>query len=47
MVWLANDAQTFEAESLATLTELGIPAERWTPDELAARVPVIDPTGVP
>jgi glycine/D-amino acid oxidase-like deaminating enzyme len=47
VVWLANDAQTFEAESLATLTELGIPAERWTPDELAARVPVIDPTGVP
>jgi glycine/D-amino acid oxidase-like deaminating enzyme len=47
VVWLANHAQTFEAESLTTLTELGIPAERWTPDDLAARVPVIDPTGVP
>jgi sarcosine oxidase len=47
VVWLANEAQTFEAESLATLQSLGIPVERWTPDELAARFPVLDPTDVP
>ncbi|HET9851643.1 MAG TPA: FAD-dependent oxidoreductase [Candidatus Limnocylindrales bacterium] len=47
VVWLANEAQTFEAESLEVLASLGIPVERWTPDDLAARVPVIDPTEVP
>ena len=47
VVWLANDAQTFEGESLATLTDLGIPVERWTHDELAARVPVLDAADVP
>ena len=47
VVWLANEAQTFEGESLATLEALGIPAERWTPDDLAVRFPVLDPTGVP
>ena len=47
VVWLANDAQTFEGESLASLTALGIPVERWSPDELAKRLPVLDPTGVP
>jgi glycine/D-amino acid oxidase-like deaminating enzyme len=47
VVWLANDGQTFEAESLTTLSSLGIPVERWSADELAARVPVIDPTDVP
>jgi sarcosine oxidase len=47
VVWLANEAQTFEAESLATLTALNIPVERWTPDDLAVRFPVLDPTGVP
>ena len=47
VVWLANEAQTFEAESLATLTALGIPVERWTPDDLATRFPVLDPSGVP
>lgn len=47
VVWLANEAQTFEAESLETLGSLGIPVERWTPDDLAKRVPALDPTGVP
>jgi len=47
VVWLASEAQTFEAESLGVLTELGIPAERWSHDDLAARVPVMDSTGVP
>ncbi len=47
VVWLANEAQTFEGESLATLQSLGIPVERWTADELAVRFPVLDPTGVP
>ena len=47
VLWLASDGQTFEAESLATLRELGIPVERWTPDDLARRVPVLSPDGVP
>jgi len=47
VVWLANEAQTFEAESHDSLTALGIPVERWTPDELADRFPVLDPAGVP
>ncbi|HXG26780.1 MAG TPA: FAD-dependent oxidoreductase [Candidatus Binatia bacterium] len=47
VVWLANPAQTFEPESLATLRALGIPAEDWTPDDLARRVPVMHPEGVP
>ena len=47
VVWLASDAQTFEAESLDSLTALGIPAERWSKDDLAERVPVMNPTGVP
>ena len=47
VVWLANDAQTFEGDSLQSLTELGIPVEKWTNDDLARRVPVIDPDGVP
>ncbi len=47
VVWLASDAQDFEAESQRVLTDLGIPVERWTVDELAARVPVMDTTGVP
>ena len=47
VVWLANEAQTFEGESLVSLTELGIPVERWSQDDLAARVPVMDPEGVP
>ncbi len=47
VLWLASEAQTFEADSLATLTELGIPAERWSHDDVASRVPVMDPDGVP
>ena len=47
VVWLANDAQTFEGESLRVLTELGIPVERWSQDDLARRAPVINPDGVP
>jgi glycine/D-amino acid oxidase-like deaminating enzyme len=47
VVWLASEAQSFEADSLVALTELGIPVERWSNDDLAARVPVMDPSGVP
>lgn len=47
VVWIASEAGTFEAESLEALTALGIPVERWSHDDLAARVPVIDPSGVP
>ena len=47
VVWLASEGQSFEAESLDSLGALGIPAERWSPDELAARVPVMNPDGVP
>jgi glycine/D-amino acid oxidase-like deaminating enzyme len=47
VVWLANEAQTFEADSLESLTALDIPVERWSPDDLATRAPVINPEGVP
>ena len=47
VVWLANEAQTFEGESYEALSALGIPVERWSPDELAARVPVVNPDGIP
>ena len=47
VVWLASDAQTFEQESFESLTALGIPVERWSHDDLAERVPVMDTTGVP
>src|SRR5262245_19320202 len=47
VVWLANEAQTFEGESFDSLTALGIPVERWSQDDLARRVPVINPDGVP
>jgi glycine/D-amino acid oxidase-like deaminating enzyme len=47
VLWLASHAQTFEAESFESLTALGIPAERWSHDDLAERVPVMNPTGVP
>ena len=47
VVWLASDAQDFEAESMVALGELGIPVERWSNDDLAARVPVMNPAGVP
>jgi glycine/D-amino acid oxidase-like deaminating enzyme len=47
VLWLASDTQTFEAESLEALASLGIPAERWSHDELAERVPVMSSAGVP
>lgn len=47
VLWLANEAQTFEAESHESLEALGIPVERWSTDELAARVPVVNPDGIP
>jgi sarcosine oxidase len=47
VVWLANEAQTFETESLESLTALGIPVERWSSDEFGKRVPVMSPDGVP
>ena len=47
VVWLASEGQTFEADSLEALNELGIPAERWSADELARRVPVVNADGVP
>jgi sarcosine oxidase len=47
VVWLASDAQAFEGESFDVLTDLGIPVERWSHDRLAARVPVMNPEGVP
>jgi sarcosine oxidase len=47
VLWLASDAQTFEAESFDSLTALGIPMERWSHDDVAERVPVMNPTGVP
>jgi glycine/D-amino acid oxidase-like deaminating enzyme len=47
VVWLASERQTFEADSLASCASLGIPTERWTPDDLARRVPAMNPAGVP
>lgn len=47
VVWLASAAQDFEDESFVTLQGLGIPVERWSNDVLAARVPVMNPDGVP
>ena len=47
VVWLASDRQTFEAESLVSCGSLGIPTECWTPDDLARRMPVLNPAGVP
>jgi len=40
VAWLAHRDNGFEADSEATLRSLGIPAERLTPDEAAARWPV-------
>jgi glycine/D-amino acid oxidase-like deaminating enzyme len=47
VAWLANERQTFEADSVDSLTALGIPFERWSPDQLAARMPMLDPAGIP
>jgi sarcosine oxidase len=40
VAWLAHRDNAFEADSEATLRSLGIPAQRLTPDEAAARWPV-------
>jgi sarcosine oxidase len=47
VVWLANERQTFEHDSLESLTALGIPVEPWSHDDFAARVPVMSADGVP
>src|SRR5690349_6929643 len=47
VVWLANERQTFEGDSADSLSALGIPFERWTPDELARRMPMLNPDGIP
>jgi sarcosine oxidase len=47
VIWLASESQTFEAESLVSCGSLGIPTECWTPDDLARRIPVLNPAGVP
>jgi glycine/D-amino acid oxidase-like deaminating enzyme len=47
VAWLANERQTFEADSADSLTALGISFERWTTAQLAARMPMLDPTGIP
>ena len=47
VLWLASEGQAFEAESFVSLTALGIPVEQWSRDQLAARVPVMNPAGVP
>jgi sarcosine oxidase len=47
VLWLANENQTFEADSESVLRELRIPVEHWSHDDLARRVPVMDPDGVP
>ncbi|MBI2781323.1 MAG: FAD-dependent oxidoreductase [Chloroflexi bacterium] len=47
VLWLASEGQAFEAESFVSLTALGIPVEQWSRDELASRVPVMNPEGVP
>lgn len=39
VLWLAHDSDGFEAASVRTLTTLGIPVERLTPAEVAARWP--------
>jgi glycine/D-amino acid oxidase-like deaminating enzyme len=47
VVWLVSPGESFEAESLVSLTALGIPVEQWSHDQFAARVPVMRPDGVP
>lgn len=43
VLWFAHRPDGFEAESLATLTRLGIPAERVEPAEMARRWPQVSP----
>jgi sarcosine oxidase len=47
VAWLANERQAFEADSADSLAALGIPFERWTPDDLARRMPMLAPAGIP
>jgi sarcosine oxidase len=47
VVWLVSPGESFEAESLVSLTALGIPVEQWSHDQFAARVPVMSAEGVP
>jgi sarcosine oxidase len=47
VVWLVTPGESFEAESLVSLTALGIPVEQWSHDQFAARVPVMSADGVP
>lgn len=47
VVWLVSHGETFEDDSFASLTALGIPVERWSHDDFAARVPVMSADGVP
>jgi len=47
VAWLANERQAFEGDSVDSLTALGIPFERWTTDDLARRMPMLNPAGIP
>jgi glycine/D-amino acid oxidase-like deaminating enzyme len=47
VVWLANERQAFEGDSAISLDALGIPFERWSRDDLARRMPMLDVAGVP
>ncbi len=46
VTWFAQAADGFEGESLATLTRLGIPAERLAVDEFARRWPQVATDGI-
>lgn len=46
VTWFAHEQDGFEAESLATLTRLGIPAERLSAEAFAARWPQVAPDGI-
>lgn len=47
VAWLANERQAFEGLSADSLDALGIPFERWSPDDLARRMPMLNSDGVP
>lgn len=47
VVWLANERQTFEADSADSLASLGIPFDRWSVDDLARRMPMLHADGIP
>lgn len=46
VVWLANERQSFEDDSAISLEALGIPFERWTADDLAGQMPMLDVDGI-